>query len=66
MQIMQKVSAYFKKFAKNKPSSRSALRNSFQSVLKLSDKKIEKLINRLVHEKKISISNTGKISYLKI
>lgn len=63
--IMQKVAEFFNKSAKNKPSSIKALTNSFKSILKLSDKQIEKLIKVLVDKKKFTVGETGKLSYKK-
>lgn len=65
VKIMQAVNAFFNKCAKNKPSTQKALSNSFKSVLKLSDKQIEKLIQVLIGKKKFTVSDTGKITYKK-
>lgn len=65
VKIMQAVNTFFNKCAKNKPSTQKALSNSFKSVLKLSDKQIEKLIQVLIDKKKFTISDVGKITYKK-
>lgn len=65
VKIMQAVNTFFNKCAKNKPSTKKALSNSFKSTLKLSDKQIEKLIQVLIDKKKFTISDVGKITYKK-
>lgn len=65
VKIMQAVNTFLNKCAKNKPSTQKALSNSFKSVLKLSDKQIEKLIQVLIDKKKFTISDVGKITYKK-
>ncbi|WP_416190989.1 PIN domain-containing protein [Neisseria sp. CCUG12390] len=65
IKIMQAVTAFFNKCAKNKPSTQKALSNSFKSALKLSDKQIEKLIQVLIDKKKFTVSDTGKVTYKK-
>ena len=65
IKIMNAVQKFFNKSAKNKPKTKKAIINSFKSILKLSDDHIEKLINVLVSQKKLSIDNLGKVNYPK-
>ncbi|WP_373795944.1 PIN domain-containing protein [Neisseria dentiae] len=63
VKIIQAANQFFTKCAKNKPTSKKALVNSFKATLKLQDQQIETLIQVLTAQKKFTIGETGKITY---